>query len=222
MMAISRADSEQYKSSLRTVTDKWPVNPHDYTSAPGTQAAYDEMGKEVLDRMRQEGIPASLDTHNAQYGFSIIPRFVYAGAVAARRKNFSLDELSTAMSHPSSFTTLQLPTREQNSAAVQIEFETGLNTGSRYSNVGEHIDEYAISPDTGLTIPKYPIHRYKARARLYDEGRISLEEFAPRNPDRDPVRCEAHKGSGILALGYRSILAISIADSNLFEATLNS
>lgn len=220
-MTLRRIDSEQYKATLKEVVKKWASNPHDYEAAPGTQAAYDEMGHTVLERMREEGVPVSLDTPNAQYGFSILPRFVYAGAAKAYQQGLTMQGLVKAMRHPNTFRQLQLPTRETNPAAKEIEFETGLRTTSPYSNIDQKIDEYSISPETGLVIPHYPIHRVRTRTRLFEEGRITEEEYLTDNPDKDPVRCAAHRGSGILALGYKSVLAVAIEDPSLFQATLN-
>lgn len=220
-MTLRRIDSEQYKDSLREVVKKWPANPHDYEATAGSQAAYDEMGLVVLERMREEGIPTSLDTPNARYGFSIIPRFIYAGAAKAEQQGLTMKGLIKAMRHPNSFRQLQLPTRETDPAAREIEFETGLRTTSPYSNVDPRLDEYTIDPTTGLDIPMYAIHRTRARGRLFDERRISAKEYTSDNPDQDPVRCTAHRGSGILALGYKSVLTVAIEDPSLFQATLN-
>ncbi len=220
-MTLKRIDSHTYKTSLVEVVGKWEHNPLMYESEPGTQHAYDEMGREVLDRMRAKGIPPTLDTPNASYGFSILPRFIYAGAAKAHQQGLTMNGLVQAMRHPNTFTYLQLPTRESNAAAKEIEFETGLRTTSPYSTIDAKMSEYAISPENGLTIPLYPTHRVRARGRLFDEGRLTEEEYGSETPDKDRVRCEAHRGSGILALGYKSLLSVCIEDPSLFQATLN-
>lgn len=228
-MAIRRADSEAYKASLREVVKKWPHNPHDYESTPGTQDAYDEMGRTLLDRMVEVGIPESLNTSNARYGLSLAPRYMYAGAATARAAGLDMRGLKKAMMHPNSFVNYQLPTRERNPAAVQIEFETGLRTSSAYSNIDGHIKpntstdfmRYSISPDDGLRFVGYALVRLQARERLLDERRISEDEAYSLHPESDPVRCAAHRGSGIVALSYRSSLLICLSDPNLFQATLD-
>lgn len=220
VLEITRADADGFRRSIKKVADTWETPVHEYSAAPGSEAAYDEMGTVLRERMEQQADLTDRFRNSGATlgGFAVTSRFIYAGARKAAQQSLDVEQLRMGMYAPGSFRQLQLLTRERNPAATQIEFETGLRNIT-YSHVGDHLDDFMFDPHSGLTIRAYSIHRLRARSRLLEEGRISEDEAYSPAPDHDPIRCLGH-AAGLLAYTYKYMLDISCRDQNLFSATL--
>jgi len=207
----------QFKAALGEQAQSWESNPPEYNAAPGSEKAYDKMGNELLSRVRESaGVGEEFKRPSVTSGMAVIPRFIYAGATKAALAGFSVDQLRQSMYNHGSFNTLSAITHERLPVAKRAEVSLGLKPLPGVS-VDDHLDDFEISEETGLSIPRYGTDvLLDARFDAYYQGHINGEQLAATNPSF----CEGQL-TGINSHAYRAMLTICINDPHLFQATLD-
>jgi hypothetical protein len=205
-----------FKDALKVHTDTWLDDPQfEYQASAGNEKAYDEMGRELLSRIRDtESVPDEFLSSAVDGGMSVIPRFMYAGAAKAATRGFSLEQLESSMYNHESFQTLTRLTHEINAVANRIEIPLGLRPVSGLS-VDSSLHLFKIDEETGLTIPDYLSRKQGARLDAYSQEHLSLEELS-----RDNESLCVGQITGLNQHIYRSMLTICMNDPHLYVATL--
>jgi hypothetical protein len=205
-----------FKDALALHASEWSEDRPNYTAAAGKEKAYDEMGRELLDRVRQSaGVGDEFKYPSVSGGMSVIPRFMYAGAAKAGLVGLSIDQLKKSMYNHDSFNTLAAITHEDVHVAKRIEVPLGLKPLPGVS-VDYNLEAFDISEESGLTISRYSTKVLDARFDAFSQGHILPEQLAATNPSF----CEGQI-TGINSHAYRAMLTICMNDPHLFQATLS-
>lgn len=207
---------EQFKSALKKQAEAWPHELPKYTSHSGSEKAYDEMGLELLRRVRETpGVtPEFINSTAVTGGVVVMPRFMYAGAAKAAMQGYTLDQLHSAMYNHESFNTIARMTRERKSVAKRIEIPLGIKPLTGIS-VHSGIHHFQIDEAHGLTIPRYNELLIDARLDAMSQGHIEPSEAAVENPSF----CVGQT-TGINRHVYRHMLFICMNDPNLYPSTI--
>lgn len=211
---ITPEQAIEFKSALREQVAIWSDLPIEYSSEPGSELAYDQMGRTLLTRINESGVDKRFESTGTAGGMSVVPRFMYAGARRAAIQGFDLEQLQRGMYNHDSFNTLVELTRENIHTAKRIEIPLGLKPLPLVS-VDYHIDEFQLDEVTGLSVPRYKHIWQDARMDAYFQGHVDGERMASRWESQCPGYT-----TGILQMVYRSMLLICLEDKNLFHATL--
>jgi hypothetical protein len=205
-----------FKDALVLHASAWTEDLPQYTAGLGDEKAYDEMGRELLNRVRDTADVGDKFNHaSVEAGTVIIPRFMYAGAAKAALADFTIDQLQKSMYNHASFNTLTAITHEDIHVAKRVEVALGLKPLALVS-VNYNLGEFDISEQSGLSIPKYGVHVLDARFDARSQGHITDEQLSATNPSF----CEGQI-TGINAYAYRAMLTICMNDPYLFQGTLS-
>jgi hypothetical protein len=206
-------EAAAFKAALGAHTASWSDNLPEYTHNDGSKDVYDQMGRELLKRVRAtSGVPEVFISEAVEGGMAVIPRFLYAGAAKASLQGFNLGQLHAGMYNHASFNNLSQITREDALTAKIIERRLGLRP---LSSIDVSIDDFELSEANGLSVPRYHEIRADGRAESYSKGHI-----VSKDPDIEyPVSCPGQI-TGINATAYRCMLTICMNDSSLYQATL--
>lgn len=206
---------EAFQSSLAQASGDWLAAIPSYDNEAGSQAVYDQMGVELLDRtLNTPDLAAEFSMPSVTAGMEIFPRFMYAGAAKAALLGYGLSELRQGMYKGESFNSLILITKEPKSVAKRIEIPLGLKK-LVHCDIDPNINLYDFSPEAGLTVGKYIFHRNMARRDAYAQELIEEEGLTAENPSF----CVG-QNTGINRHIYHHMLSICMTDPNLFQATL--
>lgn len=205
----------RFKAALGEQAQSWESNPPEYDATPGSEKAYDEMGSELLRRVRAaDDLGEEFGHRSVTGGMAVIPRFMYAGAAKAALNGFSIERLNKSMYNHASFNTLSAVTHEEVHTAKRIEVAVGLKPLPAVS-VDYHLDEFEISEESGLSIPAYIKLMLDSRRDAYDQGHLDSSQLVAVNASF----CEGQL-TGINRSAYKAMLTICINDPHLFQATL--
>jgi len=213
---FSPEGAQSFKNALAVQTTEWMNNTPTYTSAPGNEGAYDEMGQYLLERvLRTPGISDEFNgLMSVESGMEVMARFMYAGGAVAALQDFSIGQLKNAMYNYASFNTLSLFTHERQPVAKRVEIPLGLKKVGGVS-VDYQLSDFRISEETGLSIPQYGLLRHGARSDAYHQGLIDDDELYAVNKSF----CIGQT-TGINMFAYKSMLTICLNDPYLYAATL--
>ena len=204
-----------FRDASRHQIESWPNDIPAYTAEAGSLPTYTQMGQVYTERMLADDLDPRFRSSGSTGGLAIIPRFLYAGAAKAARLGYDIDELKNGMYNIGTLESLSNLTIDDNDVVVALEMELGLRPGG-IKTVDQSLDHYTFYPENGLSFTNFDRARriahldaYIRHGKLY-EFRTELES-----------RCEGQR-TGVLAIAYRAMLLISLSDSNLFQATLES
>jgi hypothetical protein len=210
---ITPEQALSFRDATRRQIETWPTNIPNYTAAPGTPLVYDEMGQAYRRRMLEDGLNQRFGSMSVEGGLAVIPRFLYAGVAKAAQLGYTLEQLKLGMYNRKSYESLSLMTNALNDVIVQHEMIIGLRPGGLKS-VDESLDHYTFDPENGLGYQNFERDRGLAVMDSY----IRHGTFNEPSKDGESM-CEGQR-AGVLAMAYRAMMLISLADPNLFQATI--
>lgn len=216
-ITINEVEAKQFKTVIARQMVQWPNNLPLYSSPSGTEKAYDEMGVRLLDRMRHDDLPETISRLVAtETGMTVIPRFLFAGALKASMMDYGIDQLENGLYNRShaSFNQLLQIAHERNASATLIERRIGLKNGAYYG-VTDMIDAYDFDEYNGLSIKRYDSLKQAARQKAIDDEKLEYETLETDNP----LMCEGQR-HGLISVTYRAMFKICMNDPNLFKSTL--